>query len=94
MPHIYLLPLWVEMEYGMKAKDETLNMSKRWFPEIDEVQERYPLLTVVRDNSGGNTAKGSNDFFINNGDIMELETIAARRTSNCRIAWPIHLWHR
>jgi hypothetical protein len=48
-------------QYGMKTKDETLNMSinmsKRWYVEISDVGEKYSLIMIVRDNSGENTSK-------------------------------------
>ena len=54
-------------EYGMKTKNETFSVSKRWFAEIAEIRERYPLLMVMRDNSGENTSQELNDFFTDNG---------------------------
>ena len=55
--------------YGMKTKDETLDMAKRWFAKIAEVRIRvhYPLIMIVRDNSGENTSKDLNDFFRSHG---------------------------
>ncbi len=38
-------------QYGMKAIDATLDMSKRWFAETADVRINYPLIMVVRDNS-------------------------------------------
>jgi hypothetical protein len=54
-------------QYGMKTKDETLAVSKRWFAEIAELRAKHPLLMVMRDNSGENTSKELNDFFTDNG---------------------------
>ena len=54
-------------QYGMKTKDETLDMAKRWFAEIADVRIHYPLIMVVRDNSGENTSKELNDFFTSHG---------------------------
>jgi hypothetical protein len=51
----------------MKSKDETLDMSMRWYAEISDTREQYPLIMVVRDNSGANTSKELNDFFTNHG---------------------------
>ena len=53
--------------YGMKTKDETLAICKRWFAEITELRTKYPLLVVMRDNSGENTSRDLNDFFTDNG---------------------------
>jgi hypothetical protein len=47
----------------MKTKDETLNMSKRWFAEIADLRAKFPSLMVVRDNSGENTSQELNEFF-------------------------------
>ena len=51
----------------MKTKDEVLPASKQWFTEIAKICQRFPSLSVVRDNSGGNTSKEINDFFTENG---------------------------
>ncbi len=53
-------------QFGMKTKDKTLNMSKRWFIEIADLRSKYPLLMVVRDNSRENTSKELNEFFTEN----------------------------
>ena len=50
----------------MKTKDETFNMSKRWFAEVADLRAKYPLLVLVRDNSGENSSKDINDFFTEN----------------------------
>jgi hypothetical protein len=42
-------------------------MAKRWFAEIADVRIHYPLIMVVRDNSGENTSKELNDFFTSHG---------------------------
>jgi hypothetical protein len=47
----------------MKTKDETLDMPKRWYAEVSDIRERYPLIMVVRDNSTVNSSKELNDFF-------------------------------
>jgi hypothetical protein len=52
----------------MKTKDETLDMAKRWFAEIADVRIHYPLIMVVRDNSGENTSKDLNDFLTSHGE--------------------------
>jgi hypothetical protein len=43
-------------QYGMKTKDETISVCKRWFAEITELRATYPLLVVMRDSSGENTS--------------------------------------
>jgi hypothetical protein len=50
-------------QYGMKTKDESLKMAKRWFAEIADVHINYPLIIFVRDNSRENKSKGLNHFF-------------------------------
>ena len=47
----------------MKTKDDILGVAKRWFAEIANLREKYPLLMVMRDNGGENTSKELNDFF-------------------------------
>jgi hypothetical protein len=54
-------------QYGMKTKDETLDMAKRWFAEIADVRINYTLIMAVRDNSGENMSKDLNDFFRSHG---------------------------
>jgi hypothetical protein len=39
----------------------------RWFAEIADLRAEFPLLMVVRDNSGENTSKELNEFFTENG---------------------------
>jgi hypothetical protein len=34
-------------QYGMKTKDETLAMSKRWFAEIADFRAKFPLSMVA-----------------------------------------------
>ena len=51
----------------MKTKDDILGVAKRWFAEIANLREKYPLLMVMRDNGGENTSKELNDFFTENG---------------------------
>jgi hypothetical protein len=42
-------------QYGMKTKDETLDMAKRWFAEIADVHINYTLIMVVREITAGRT---------------------------------------
>ena len=51
----------------MKTKDESFAASKQWFAEIADIREKFPLLAVLRDNSGEITSKELNDFFMENG---------------------------
>ena len=54
-------------QYGLKTKDEVLQTSKRWFAEIADIHQKFPLLSVVLDKAGENTSKELNDFFTKNG---------------------------
>jgi hypothetical protein len=47
----------------MKTKDEMITVYKKWFADIAELRATYPLLVVMRDNSGENTAKELYGFF-------------------------------
>ncbi len=38
-------------QYGMKTKDETLDMPKRWCAEIADIRINYTLIMVVRDKA-------------------------------------------
>ena len=51
----------------MKTKDDILGVTKRWFAEIANLSEKYPLLMVMRDHRGENASKELNDFFTENG---------------------------
>ena len=54
-------------QYGMKTKDEVLEMSKRWVAETADIQLDHPILVVVRVNAGENTSKELNDYFTERG---------------------------
>ncbi len=41
-------------QYGMKTKDATLDMSKRWYAEISDIREKFPLIMFVREKSYSN----------------------------------------
>ena len=34
-------------QYGVKTKDDTLGMAKRWFTEIADLRSKFPLRIVV-----------------------------------------------
>ena len=42
---------WV---YGMKTKDETFDMIRKWWADTSRVRARYPLLSLMRDNANEN----------------------------------------
>ena len=50
-------------QYGMKTRDEVMEMSKRWMAETAGIQKDRPILVVVQDNAGENTSKELNDYF-------------------------------
>ncbi len=54
-------------QYGMKAKDVVLGMSKRWMAKTAGIQKDHPILVLVRDNAGENTSKELNDYFTEYG---------------------------
>ncbi len=49
--------------YGLKSKDKARDAAQRWMAEISELQEKYPLLLVMRDNAGENKSKEISDYF-------------------------------
>jgi hypothetical protein len=49
--------------YGLKTKDELINVVKRWFPEIADLLEIYQLLVVMRDFAGKNMSQEIQEFF-------------------------------
>ncbi len=49
--------------YGHKTKDEALEVAKRWMAEISDLQDKYPLRVVMRDNAGENKSKVLSDYF-------------------------------
>ena len=51
----------------MKTKDEVKSAAQRWMAEIAELREKYPLLVVMRDNSGENKSKMLADYFTSMG---------------------------
>jgi hypothetical protein len=63
----------------MKTKEQTLSMSKRWFAEIADLRAKFPLLMVVRDNSGENLLKELNEFFIGNRVKNYFSTLYEQR---------------
>ena len=76
-------------QYGLKTKDEVLHASKRWFTEIADIRQKYPLLSVVRDKAGENTSKELNDFLTENGRIISVCPM-----NNGKMGSPSHLWVR
>ncbi len=40
--------------YGLKTKDELIDVVKQWYAEIADLREKYQLLVVMRDFAGKN----------------------------------------
>jgi hypothetical protein len=49
--------------YGLKTKDEALDVVKRWMAEISDLRAIYLLLVVMTDNAGENKSKVLSDYF-------------------------------
>ncbi len=82
-------------QYGMKTKDETLNMSKRWFAEIADVRINYQLIMIVRDSSGENTSKELNGFFTSHGVKNYFNPTSNHTTFWLNLPWdPYQCWER
>jgi hypothetical protein len=53
--------------YSLKSKDEARGAAQRWMVEISELQEKYSLLVVMRDNARENKLKEISDYFTSMG---------------------------
>ena len=40
--------------YGLKTKDELIDVVKQWYAEIADLREKYQMLVVMRDFAGEN----------------------------------------
>ena len=49
--------------YGMKTKDEMINVVKQWYSDIADLRAKHKLLIVMRDNAGKNKSKEVQEFF-------------------------------
>ena len=49
--------------YGMKTKDEMLQVVKRWYGDIADLRQKHTLFVVMRDNAGENKSKEIMEFF-------------------------------
>ncbi len=38
--------------YGLKTKDEALNVVKRWYADIVDLRAKHKLVILMRDNAG------------------------------------------
>ena len=41
--------IWI---YGLKTKDEALNVVKRWYADIADLRAKHKLVVLMRDNAG------------------------------------------
>jgi hypothetical protein len=54
-------------EYGLKTKDEMIDIAERWYAEIADLRQKYQLIVVMRDNAGENVSRKINTFFTSKG---------------------------
>ena len=50
--------------YGMKTRDEIVDVAKRWMAEIADLRAKYPLRVVMWDNAGENKSNELKDYFM------------------------------
>jgi hypothetical protein len=53
--------------YGMKTKDQMINVVKRWYSDIADLRTKHRLVVVVRDNAGENKSQEVKEFFESKG---------------------------
>jgi hypothetical protein len=53
--------------YGLKTKDELIDVVKPWYAEIAYLREKYQLLVVIRDFAGENLSHEIQEFFTDKG---------------------------
>ena len=56
--------LWL---YGMKSKDDILDVVKKWYSDVAELRQLHELGVVMRDNAGENKSREIKDFFESKG---------------------------
>ena len=61
-------------EYGLKTKDDMIDVAQQWYAEIAELRQKYQLLVVLRDNAGENSSKEIKDFFTSKGVMNYFST--------------------
>jgi len=49
--------------YGMKTRDEMLQVVKRWYGDIADLRQKHTLVVAMRDNAGENKSKEIMEFF-------------------------------
>ena len=53
--------------YGMKTKDQMINVVRRWYNNIADLRTKHRLVVIVRDNAGENKSQGVKEFFESKG---------------------------
>ena len=54
-------------QYGMKPRDEMLQVVKRWYSDIADLRQKHTLVVVMRDNAGENKSKEIMELFFSVG---------------------------
>ncbi len=57
-------------EYGLKNKDEMIDIDERWYAEIADLRQKYQLMVVIQrllDNAGENVSRKIKAFFTGKG---------------------------
>jgi hypothetical protein len=49
--------------YGMKTKDQMINVLKRWYIDIADLRTKHRLVVVVSDNASENKSQEVKEFF-------------------------------
>jgi hypothetical protein len=53
--------------YGLKNKDEHIDVVKQWYAEIADLREKYQLLVVMKDFTSENMFQEIQEFFTEKG---------------------------
>jgi hypothetical protein len=69
--------------YGMKTRDEVVDVAKRWMAEIGDLCEKYPLRVVMRNNAGATNRKPCRNI----SRRWVLRTTIQQRMNHGRMAW-------
>ncbi len=51
--------IWI---YGMKTKDQMINVVRRWYSYIADLRTKHRLVVIVRDNAGENKSQEVKEF--------------------------------
>ena len=67
---------WIQ---GIKNKDDTLNLLKRWFIDIVDLRAMHKLVVVMRDNASENKSEEIMHFLDSKGITSHFSTPKAQR---------------